>query len=132
MLLALLAALAPPSVDLASECGAVSDACGFDDDGKPVRESYIDPHPSMVFHPDDHAHECCDGLLCEDGRCHRPWGKEAPTAEDLQTLYNSLSPENHLTLEKARTMLIAWQGREERLLTSIRLKHRGKAKKDEL
>jgi hypothetical protein len=120
------------ALNLASECGIVNDRCGFDDEGKPVRESHIDPHPSLVFHPDDHAHECCDGLMCENGQCHRPWGTAPPTAEDLLALYNDLSPEKGLTLETARTMLNSWQGREERLLTSVRLKHGGKAKKDEL
>ena len=70
--------------------------------------------------------------MCETGRCQRPWGTKPPTAEDLLTLYNHLSPETGLTFEKARTMLNTWQGREERLLTSVRLKLSDKAKKDEL
>ena len=112
--------------DIASQCGVAGDACGFDGAGKPRREVHLQAHPG------DHlnVHECCDGLQCEEFTCRRPWGQPAPTATDLKTLYDQLAPEKGMTTARATQILATWQGREERLLTSLRQKYR--RPKDEL
>ena len=121
-------------LNMASECGVVNDRCGYDDAGNPVRDTHLERgHPSIVFHPEDHAHECCDGLMCESGVCHRPWGTAAPDAQALKAVYDRYSPGTGMDLERAAQMLIKWSGREERLLTSVRLKHElDKRQKDEV
>ena len=120
MLTPVLAALF--GMQLASECGVLDDRCGYDDNGKPVRSPLMDRgHPSITFHPEDHAHECCDGLMCEDGICRRSSGAAAPSANDLKAVYDKWAPGNGISLE-----------REERLLTSVRLKHSNAQPKDEV
>ena len=120
-------------LQLASECGVVNDRCGYDTNGKPVRNTQLERgHPSLTFHPEDHAHECCDGLMCDDGTCRRPWGNQVPTAEDLMAAYDKWSPATGISLERAKQMLLGWQGREERVLTSVRLKYSSSQPKDEI
>jgi len=120
-------------MQLASECGVLDDRCGYDDNGKPVRIPLMDRgHPSITFHPEDHAHECCDGLMCEDGICRRSSGAAAPSASDLKAVYDKWAPGNGISLERASQMIMAWKGREERLLTSVRLKHSSAQPKDEV
>ena len=134
LVLATLHAACLHAVQMASECGVKEDRCGYDDKGKPARVSHgthVHHGDELVFHPEDNAHECCDGLLCEDGICKRPWGGHAPSAKDLKALYDAHAP-GDMTIEKAAAIITRWQDREERLLTSVRLKYERAQRKDEL
>jgi hypothetical protein len=111
--------LCPAALETASQCGVNSTPCG--------------PSANHHIHLGDmHAqpHECCDGLLCEDGVCQRPWGTPAPSAADLKALMDELVPEKEFTLESAKQQIDVWRGREERLFASIRRRYA--KKKDEL
>ena len=115
----------------ASECGVVNDRCGYEN-GEPLRQSVMGRgQPSVLYHPDDHAHECCDGLICDDNVCRRSNGV-APSAEDLVVIYDQWLPETRITLEKATELLSKWQGREERLFTSVRMRSQAQKLKSEL
>ena len=109
----------------ASQCRVVNDRCGFGLDGTPVEVPGFHGEGPMG---DADAHICCDGLLCEDNVCRRPYGSLAPTAEDLKALFDQHVPEREVTLEDAAARLAKWQGREERLFTSLRLKWTSSAK----
>merc|ERR1712216_487984 len=99
--------------EMASQCAAVNEACG-----EGVTTQY---HGHVMHESPDIAAVCCDGLTCEQGTCQRPWGASAPTAEDLMALYVQFAPEQGVSVERATQMMTSWRGREERLLTSVRL-----------
>ena len=107
------------ALDYASQCRVVNDRCGFNADGTPVEIAGFHGDGPMG---DADAHVCCDMLICEDNLCHRPYGSLAPTAEDLKALFDQYVPERGIKLEDAAARLAKWQGREERLFTSLRLK----------
>ena len=118
--------------NVASMCGVVGEDCHEDEEEYKNMKGERERHP--MGHPEDRAHECCDGLICAmgDSKCHRPWGAAAPTGKELKELYDLFTPGHKNTEEQCQRKLDAWKGREERLLTSLRLRHRGAMPKDEL